>query len=61
MPGNEPGSSAAKAAAAASKYSVAIEETFILRATAGLYPGELTRWFDGQNLATNPVGMVQAL
>ena len=59
MPGNEDGASAADsipAAAAASKYTVPDEETFILRASAGLYPGEISKVFEGKDLATNPVG-----
>lgn len=64
MPGNEPGTTAADnitAAAIASKYTVPDEETFILRATAGLYPGEISKVFEGHDLATNPIGMVSDL
>ncbi|CAL5225185.1 g7967 [Coccomyxa viridis] len=61
MPGDKEGASAADtiaAAAAASKYTVPDEETFILRATAGLYPGEISKVFQDKDLATNPVGYV---
>ena len=60
MPGDKEGASAADtiaAAAAASKYTVPDEETFILRATAGLYPGEISKVFQDKDLATNPVGV----
>ena len=62
MPGTKPNTSAADtipAAAAASKYTVPDEETFILRATSGLYRGEITKLFDDlKDLATNPIGNV---
>ena len=45
-----------QAAEAAAAYTVTEDEAFILRATAGIYPGELTKLFDSQDLSTNPIG-----
>ncbi len=44
------------AALAASAYTVPDEETFVLRATAGLYPGEFVKVFEDKDLSTNPIG-----
>lgn len=52
MPGPLPA-----AAVAASTYSVPDEEMYILKATAGIYPGEVNILYDGQYLSTNPIGI----